>query len=107
MNTRLILSACLAVTLSACYVDGPRAYTRGTYEDPNTIEMLSDQFNENDLQLIAKKMVNSLAGSPRFAQPGQQLPVVLVGRIKNKTSEHIDTESPVTTIASASARYPK
>ena len=91
MKTRLIVSASLVGLLAAC--GGPRAFTRGTYEDPNTIEMLSDQFNENDLQLIAKKMVNSLAGSPRFAQPGQQFPVVLVGRMKNKTSEHIDMRS--------------
>ncbi|HYO51997.1 penicillin-binding protein activator LpoB [Archangium sp.] len=92
MKTHLIVSTALAGLLTtAC--GGPRAFTRGTYEDPNTIEMLSDHFNENDLQLIAKKMVNSLAGSPRFAQPGQQLPVVLVGRLKNKTSEHIDMAS--------------
>jgi len=91
MKTRLIVSASLMGLLAAC--GGPRAFTRGTYEDPNTIEMLSDQFNENDLQLIAKKMVNSLAGSPRFTQPAQQLPVVLVGRMKNKTSEHIDMGS--------------
>ena len=94
MKTRIlnaVLAASLGLALAAC--GGPRAFTRGTYEDPNTIEMLSDQFNENDLQLIAKKMVNSLAGSPRFAQPGQQLPVVLVGRLKNKTSEHIDMAS--------------
>jgi penicillin-binding protein activator len=94
MNTRsLILSACLAASLSACY--GPRAYTRGTYEDPNTIEMLSDRFNENDLQLIAKKMAASLAESPRFQQPRQDgsLPIVLVGKLKNSTSEHIDMQS--------------
>lgn len=94
MKTRLtLLSASLAVVLSAC--SGPRAFTRGTYEDPNEIEMLSDRFNENDLQLIAKKMVNSLAGAPRFSQPPQagRLPVVVVGRLKNKTSEHIDMGS--------------
>jgi hypothetical protein len=94
MNTRFILSATLAAALSACYVDGPRAYTRGTYEDPNTIEMLSDQFNENDLQLIAKKMAESLANSPRFAQTDpQKPPIVLVGKLKNSTSEHIDMRS--------------
>ena len=75
-------------------MDGPRAYTRGTYEDPNTIEMLSDQFNENDLQLIAKKMAESLANSPRFTQAdAQKLPIVLVGKLKNSTSEHIDMRS--------------
>jgi hypothetical protein len=94
MKTRpILLSASLAVVLSAC--TGPRAFTRGTYEDPNQIEMLSDRFNENDLQLIAKRMVNSLAGSPRFSQPAQngRLPVVVVARLKNKTSEHIDMVS--------------
>ena len=93
MKNRLIVSASLVAMLSAC--GGPRAFTRGTYEDPNTIEMLSDRFNENDLQLIAKKMVGSLANSPRFGQlqPGATLPVVLVGRMKNKTSEHIDMSS--------------
>lgn len=94
MNTRFIVSASLAAMLSACYVGGPRAYTRGTYEDPNTIEMLSDEFNENDLQLIAKKMAESLSNSPRFAQTDpQRLPIVLVGKLKNSTSEHIDMRS--------------
>jgi uncharacterized protein (TIGR02722 family) len=94
MNTRLIVSASLAALLSACYVGGPRAYTRGTYEDPNVIEMLSDEFNENDLQLIAKKMAESLSNSPRFAQTDpQRLPIVLVGKLKNSTSEHIDMRS--------------
>lgn len=71
---------------------GPRAFTRGTYEDPNAIEMLSDQFNENDLQLIAKKMVDSLSSSKAFAQI-QGKPTVVVGKLKNSTSEHIDLRS--------------
>jgi penicillin-binding protein activator len=80
-----------ALLVSACYA-GPRAYTRGTYEDPNVIEMLSDQFNENDLQLIAKKMVNSLQESGSFAQI-QGRPVLVIGKMKNSTSEHIDMRS--------------
>jgi uncharacterized protein (TIGR02722 family) len=71
---------------------GPTAYTKGTYEDPNAIEMLSDEFNENDLQLIAKKMVGSLNDSGFVKQlPGR--PLLIVGKMKNKTSEHIDMES--------------
>ncbi|MCK8497172.1 penicillin-binding protein activator LpoB [Myxococcus sp. MISCRS1] len=90
---RLLLSASLVASLAAC--GGPRAFTRGTYEDPNEIEMLSDQFNENDLQLIAKKMAESLASSPRFStpRPDGSLPIVLVGKLKNSTSEHIDMRS--------------
>ncbi|MFL5321174.1 MAG: penicillin-binding protein activator LpoB [Myxococcaceae bacterium] len=87
-RTTIILSACML--LSGCY--GNRAFTRGTYEDPNVIEMLSDQFNENDLQLIAKKMVESLGTSPTVTQMQGQ-PVVIVGKLKNSTSEHIDMSS--------------
>ncbi len=86
---RFIAFALLAMA-SAC--SGPRAFTRGQYEDPNTIEMLSDQFNENDLQLIAKKMVESLASSRAFAQI-QGRPVIVVGKMRNSTSEHIDMRS--------------
>ena len=55
--------------------------------------MLSDQFNENDLQLIAKKMVElarRVAGASRQIQ-GQ--PVIVIGKMKNSTSEHIDMQS--------------
>jgi uncharacterized protein (TIGR02722 family) len=54
--------------------------------------MLSDQFNENDLQLIAKKMVDSLANSQTFAQIKGR-PIIVIGRMKNSTSEHIDMAS--------------
>lgn len=87
---RLTLSAALLFTAVAC--SGPRAYTRGTYEDPNVIEMLGDQFNENDLQLIAKKMVDSMSTHPSFQQiPGR--PLLIIGKVKNNTSEHIDMNS--------------
>lgn len=85
-----VLAALSSIALAAC--GGPRAFTRGTYEDPNTIEMLSDQFNENDLQLIAKKMVDSLASSRAFARI-EGRPLVVVGKMRNSTSEHIDLRS--------------
>jgi uncharacterized protein (TIGR02722 family) len=79
-----------AVLGSAC--SSQRAFTRGTYADPNEIEMLSDQFNENDLPLIAKKMVSSLTESnPTAGVQGK--PVIVVGKMKNSTSEHIDMRS--------------
>lgn len=90
MKTLRIALLAVPLVLAAC--SGPRAFTRGTYEDPNTIEMLSDQFNENDLQLIAKKMVTSLADSAAFKQI-EGRPVIVVGKLKNSTSEHIDMGS--------------
>ncbi len=90
MNRRLPLAAALLAASSlAC---GPRAFTRGVYADPNAIELLSDQFNENDLQLIAKKMVESLTASKAFGEI-QGRPALLIGRLRNSTSEHIDMRS--------------
>lgn len=80
----------IAVLASAC--SGPRAYTRGEYADPNTIELLSDKFNENDLQLIANRMVESMEGSAAFERIEGQ-PLIIVGEMRNRTSEHIDMAS--------------
>lgn len=88
-TTSLLLAAVLVLSMGCT---GPRAFTRGQYEDPNAIEMLSDKFNENDLQLIAKKMADSLVTSPQFAQI-QGRPLVVIKTFKNSTSEHIDMKS--------------
>ena len=71
---------------------GPRAFTKGTYEDPQTIALLDDQFGENDMQLIAKKMVDSLVAS-KFVAGRAEAPVLVVGKMRNRTSEHIDMGS--------------
>ena len=68
---------------------GPRAFTKGNYQDPETIALLDDRFNENDMQLIAKKMVNSLVSSRPVAERSET-PIVIVGKMRNRSSEHID-----------------
>lgn len=84
-GTLITLVVVLAFAVSCA---GPRAYTKGTYEDPNTIALLDDRFSENDMQLIAKKMIQSMAGSDIVGSNGA--PVVMVGKMRNRTSEHID-----------------
>ena len=84
-GTLITLVVVLAFAVSCA---GPRAFTKGTYEDPNTIALLDDRFSENDMQLIAKKMIQSMAGSDIVGSNGA--PVVMVGKMRNRTSEHID-----------------
>ncbi len=48
----------MAMGLAAC--GGPRAFTQGQYGDPEEISMLDDKWNQNDMQLIAKKMIGSM-----------------------------------------------
>jgi penicillin-binding protein activator len=88
-RTRIALSL-LAGLWMACSTE--RAFTKGEYSDPNEIDLLSDEWAPSDLQLIAKKVVGDLQVSPAFAQI-QGRPVVIVGKLKNSTSEHIDMQS--------------
>ncbi len=62
-----------------------------SYGDPTQVETVTVDFGSTDLQTIASKMVQSLLVHPVVAEGSR--PVLYVGRVKNKTSEHIDTKS--------------
>ena len=64
------------------------------YGDAQAVETVDIAFGSTDLQQIAGKMANSLLAFPPMVKiTSENRPVVLVDRIKNKTTEHIDTES--------------
>jgi len=87
--TILSLAAVAALT-AACA--GPRAFTRGTYQDPEEIVMLGDRWNQNDMQLVAKKVVGSLeAWAVSAGIPGK--PVIILEQPRNRTAEHIDMQA--------------
>ena len=92
MRTALVsmILAGMALALTAC--SGPRAFTRGTYQDPEEIAMLGDRWNQNDMQLVAKTVISSMeAWVARAEVPGK--PVIILERPRNRTSEHIDLEA--------------
>jgi uncharacterized protein (TIGR02722 family) len=64
------------------------------YGDAQATETVNTDFGSTDLQGIAVKMVEDLLIFPPVVQMTQaRRPVVFVDRIKNKTTEHVDTES--------------
>ncbi len=68
----------------------PHSVTRVT---PETQIDLSGRWNDSDSRMVAEKMINDLFSSERFKEYSEQngkKPVVVVGLIRNKTSEHID-----------------
>ena len=87
--TQLAVLAIAAVGLSACA--GPRAFTRGTYEDPEQIAMLDDRWNQNDIQLVAKKIIESLQAWKQ--RDVLDKPVVVLETPRNRTTEHIDLQA--------------
>jgi len=66
--------------------------------DPSQQTDLSGRWNDSDSRLVANEMITqilSAAWRTNFEQKYSRKPVLIVGSIKNKTSEHID---PVTFI---------
>lgn len=89
----------LAVMAAALLVTG--CASKVEYGDAQARETVTTDFGSTDLQQIATKMVNDMLTFPPVVQmTADRRPVVFVDTIKNKTTEHIDTESVTDTIQS-------
>lgn len=78
------------------------------YGDAAAVETTTTDFGSTDLQKMAEKMVDSVLTFPPIVQvTAKRRPVMFVDTIKNKTSEHIDTESITDTISSRLLRSGK
>ncbi|GLX80124.1 penicillin-binding protein activator LpoB [Thalassotalea insulae] len=91
MNNKLT-SALVVAVLSSTLGCAQRAVV--SYGDATAVETTDINFGSTDLQKVASEMTDSLLLSPVVGTlTANKRPVVFVERIKNKTSEHIDTES--------------
>lgn len=64
--------------------------------DRNEMVDLSGKWNDTDSRLVAEEMVNSMMKSAwigKFLKENGRNPVVIVGKVRNKTSEHISTST--------------
>lgn len=85
-----LLIAALALFCLSCQT---RSVTRIT---PETQMDLSGRWNDSDSRIVADKMINELLTSPKFKAYAEELgrkPAIVVGLIRNKTSEHIDANN--------------
>ena len=85
----LLSGFAIIVMLSSC----ARSVTR---IDPNQSMDLSGRWNDTDSRMIADKMITNLLGSEKFKEYSTSLgkkPAIIVGVVKNKTSEHIDSDN--------------
>ena len=64
--------------------------------EPDSQIDLSGRWNDSDSRLTAQKMVTDLLASDKYTEYAKMLgkkPVIIVGSIRNKTSEHIDSDN--------------
>lgn len=84
------LSAMGLLSVTAC---GPKAFVKGEYDSNVEREnLLNDQWSETDMQVVVKELVASMLAHPSIAA-SKKKPIVMVTRLQNKTSEHIDTQN--------------
>jgi len=88
---KILSIALVAVLLGGCY--NSRKVSR---VDPDSTIDLSGRWNDTDSRLVAEEMVKDAFSRywlQEFTNKNGERPVVIVGDIKNKTSEHISTET--------------
>ncbi|CAG20784.1 penicillin-binding protein activator LpoB [Photobacterium profundum] len=88
MKKSIIALLGVAVLLGGCA-------QKVSYGDAQQAETTTIEFGSTDLQKIAEEMTDSMlsSGSVAAITGANQRPIIVVDSIKNKTSEHIDTES--------------
>ncbi|REL29830.1 penicillin-binding protein activator LpoB [Thalassotalea euphylliae] len=98
----------IASALSVMVLAGCSSKQVVSYGDATAVETTDINFGSTDLQTVANQMTDSLIASPIIGSLTQnKRPVVFVERLKNKTSEHIDTESITDSIATKVLRSGK
>lgn len=86
----LIISAAASLVLAGC---GEKAFVKGDYDNNvQDTNLLNDKWSESDMQNAVRDLVAS-ATNHRSITAAKTPPIVMITRLQNKTSEHIDTQS--------------
>lgn len=103
---KIILATSLSIALVALGGCTNKSVIR--YGDAAAVETTNINFGSTDLQKVASQMTDSLLLSPVVGTlTANTRPILFVESIKNKTSEHIDTESITDSISTKLLRSSK
>ncbi len=88
----IILVVALSLPITSCAPRQPQV----SRLDPNKTVDLTGEWNDSDSRMVAQKMVSDCLNRPwlpQFRQKNNKKPTVIVGLFRNKSSEHIPTET--------------
>lgn len=94
MKAARTLAAFAVVSLAAGLFIGCGQSRSVSRVEPNTTIDLSGDWNDTDSRLVAEEMIRDVLGRPWLGQytgAKNKNPNVIVGTVKNRTSEHIST----------------
>lgn len=90
MKYLLLPFIALTLILTSC---GPSKQVSRIAADTTTD--LSGRWNDTDARLVSEEMISDAVSKPwlaQFTEKNGEPPVTIVGRVRNETMEHIDTE---------------
>jgi uncharacterized protein (TIGR02722 family) len=90
MNKLILILFVFGGVLTAC-----RPSLNVNRVDPGTQTDLSGKWNDTDARMVADEMINDALTKPwlnQFSRTEGKTPTVIVGRVRNESMEHIDTE---------------
>jgi len=88
----LLASLVFGLVIFSAGCGGPKAFTKGDYDDPTKVRLLDDKFNEADMQQMADTVIAAMVAC-KYVANAKQPPVVFVHQVQNRTEEHIDMVS--------------
>ena len=87
---KISIVLCVLILLSSCATTSVTRIQSGSQND------LSGYWNAVDVKIVCESLMNDCLSSARINQEikarGNKKPVVIVGRFKNASDEHVDTE---------------
>ena len=94
MSKIWLFALCVSFALfTGCAGDGGKKVTR---LDANSVTDLSGSWNDTDSRLVADEMINDCLGRPWYSQFAAQkgsVPTIVIGKVRNKSHEHIRVET--------------
>lgn len=93
-NKTMIRKIIIAPAIVSLLLLGSCANRKVQRIDPNQQTDLSGRWNDTDSKLVANEMITDVLSRPwrnNFEQKHGRKPVVIVGSIRNKSSEHIES----------------
>ena len=94
MSKIWFFALCVSFALfTGCASDGGKKVAR---LDTNSVTDLSGSWNDTDSRLVADEMINDCLGRPWYSQFASQkgsVPTIVIGKVRNKSHEHIRVET--------------
>ena len=94
MSKIWLFALCVSLALfTGCASDGGKKVSR---LDANSVTDLSGSWNDTDSRLVADEMINDCLGRPWYSQFAAQkgsVPTIVIGKVRNKSHEHLRVEA--------------